>query len=362
MIPASYYHPIYFVAVILLTIVLSIRYQTISDERLLYSYKATSLWAWIVPMAFALFIGFRPVSGQYFVDMANYDVAYYTLTYGKQYDWDWHSTNYIFDNVFNWLGEKEYDISVFFVGSAIIYFIGTYVGIRKIFPNNALYAYVCFLGAFSTFSYGTNGMKAGLAATLFIIAVAYYSKPIIGILFLFLSLGFHHSMILPIVAVAISFFYRNSKAYLLVWIVAFIIALLHITYFQEIFGGMADDKGSNYLLDTTEDWGGKTGFRLDFVIYSILPIVTGFYWVVRNNIKDAGFSILYNTYVLTNAVWMLCMYANFTNRIAYLSWFLYPIVLIYPLLKINLLDKQSIILNYTVWGQLIITLMLAFIL
>ena len=30
---------------------------------------------------------------------------------------------------------------------------------------------------------------------------------------------------------------------------------------------------------------------------------------------------------------MLCMYANFTNRIAYLSWFLYPIVLIYPYLN-----------------------------
>ncbi len=28
----------------------------------------------------------------------------------------------------------------------------------------------------------------------------------------------------------------------------------------------------------------------------------------------------------------LCMYAGFTNRIAYLSWLIYPIVLIYPYL------------------------------
>jgi hypothetical protein len=36
---------------------------------------------------------------------------------------------------------------------------------------------------------------------------------------------------------------------------------------------------------------------------------------------------------LLNALWMLCMYANFTNRIAALSWALYPIVIIYPYLS-----------------------------
>ena len=362
MLPASQYLSIYSIAVIILTSVMAIRYRTFSDEELLYQTKPTSIWVWLVPLGFALFIGERPLSGRYFVDMSNYNEAYYSLYYGTEFKWDWQSTNYIFDNVFRWLASERYEISVFFVGAAIIYFIGAYIGLRKLFPTNALYAFVCFLGAFSTFSYGTNGLKAGMAASLFIIAIAYYSKPLVSILFLFLSLGFHHSMMLPIVAVVIAFFYRNSKIYLLIWAIALIIAVFHITYFQQLFGGMADEDGASYLLETNDNWGGKTGFRWDFIIYSMLPIVTGFYWVLRYNIKDAGFSILYNTYVLTNAVWMLCMYANFTNRIAYLSWFLYPIVLIYPLLKINLLDKQSVILNYTVWGQLIITLTLTFVL
>ena len=42
---------------------------------------------------------------------------------------------------------------------------------------------------------------------------------------------------------------------------------------------------------------------------------------------------LLNLYLCLNGIWMLCMYAAFTNRIAYLSWFLYPIVLVYPFLQ-----------------------------
>lgn len=361
MFPPYIYFPVYSIVVILLTAVMTIRYQTLSTEQLIYSGKPTSNWAWSIPIAFALFIGFRPVSG-IFVDMGNYNQVYYNLLYGREFEWDWQSTNFIFDNIYNWLASERFEINVFFVGSAIIYFVGTYIGLRKLFPSNALYAFICFLGAFSTYSYGTNGLKAGMAASLFIIAIAYYTKPLIALIFLFLSLGFHHSMILPIVAAIIVFFYRNSKVYLLFWVLALIIAILHITYFQEWFGGMADEEGSSYLLETNENWGGKVGFRWDFVLYSVLPIITGYYWVTRNNIKDAGFLILYNTYVLTNAVWMLCMYANFTNRIAYLSWFLYPIVLIFPLLKLDLLERQSMILTYIVWGQLIITLALAYLL
>ena len=44
------------------------------------------------------------------------------------------------------------------------------------------------------------------------------------------------------------------------------------------------------------------------------------------------------------------MYAEFTNRIAYLSWFMYPIVLIYPCYAIKdklhplVLNRQKIVL------------------
>jgi hypothetical protein len=37
-----------------------------------------------------------------------------------------------------------------------------------------------------------------------------------------------------------------------------------------------------------------------------------------------------NTYLLANSLWILLIEANFSNRFAYLSWFMMPWVLLYP--------------------------------
>jgi hypothetical protein len=39
-----------------------------------------------------------------------------------------------------------------------------------------------------------------------------------------------------------------------------------------------------------------------------------------------------NTYLLANAVWVLLIHASFSNRFAYLSWFMMPWLLVYPFL------------------------------
>ncbi|MBD5228356.1 MAG: hypothetical protein HDS67_10085 [Bacteroidales bacterium] len=359
MLPAPLYSPIYLTIVTILTIALSIRYKKLSDYDILHGVNKTLIFQTAIPIIIALFIGFRPLSGYYFGDMSNYNI-YYTSLYGKEFIFSWDKKNFLFDNFIEWLSANQYEVTTFFVYCSFIYFLGTYIGLRTIFNNNSLYAFICFLGAFSTFSYGTNGLKAGMAAAIFYIALSYYNKPLIFALFLWISLGFHHSMILPIIAVVITYFYRNSRIYLLFWFVTLIIAFLHITYFQTLLGEISEEGNNSYLNNIDTDWGGKGGFRLDFILYSCVPIITGYYWYVRRNLKDKLYSIIYNTYILTNGVWMLCMYASYTNRIAYLSWFLFPLVLIYPLLKFDLFERQGKIVNYTVWGQLLFTLAMAY--
>lgn len=353
MIAAPLVHVTYLILVFILTIHVSKKYSYLSQEEIIYGDNCNTM-SLLIPIGFALFIGFRPLS-RVFGDMGAYEEVYRVLIYGKEYQFSWDTENYLFDNIFNWLGANMIDIRVFFVGCAFVYFLGTYIGIKKIFSGNALFAFVCFLGAFSTFSYGTNGLKAGLAATFFYIAVSFSKNPILFALFLWISLGFHHSMILPVIAVIMAYVYRNSRVYLIFWVICLVIALLHITYFQSLLGGISEEGNNSYLNAIDSEWGGKTGFRYDFVIYSSIPIITGYYWYIKRNFKDKVYSIIYNTYLLSNGIWMLCMYAAFTNRIAYLSWFLYPLVLIYPLFNFRLFDNQSKVLNYTVWGQLIIT-------
>ena len=116
---------------------------------------------------------------------------------------------------------------------------------------------------------------------------------------------------------------------------------MHITFFQDIFASLTDEQGAGYLI--TEDfgpyWDDVIRFRPDFVLYSSVPVVMGFFLLLKKRIVSSTYNFLLNFYLVTNSVWMLCMYAKFTNRIAYLSWFVYPILLIYPYIKLDNLSQ-----------------------
>ena len=63
-----------------------------------------------------------------------------------------------------------------------------------------------------------------------------------------------------------------------------------------------------------------------------MPILVGCWAIFKKKIDNLKYNRILSIYMFINGLWLLCMYAGFTNRIAYLSWFMYPIVLVYPLL------------------------------
>ena len=210
MISATYYHTIYLIFITLITIVIYTQYQNRNGLRE-FKHTTTDAMSGAVVLFMVLFIGLRPVSGSYFVDMPNY-VTYYTLFYeGEIFNFDWTTENIIFDNLFAWWGSERLGYTSFFVFIAAIYFGAAYLGIRKLFPNHRLTAYLVFLAAFSTFSYGTNGIKAGAAASLFILAMGYRENLKVCIPLVLLSWGFHHSMIMVVSAFVVTLFFKNSK-------------------------------------------------------------------------------------------------------------------------------------------------------
>lgn len=360
MIPARIYSTVFLLIVALLTAAMSMIYGKMTRRQFLHRGETPALTGYIVALSFALFIGIRPLSGV-FVDMMNYNSFYHALYFGRDFTFDSDTQNLIFDNLMVWLASNRYGIEAFFLIISLIYFIAAYWAMRKLFPRDALYAFIAFLGAFSTFSYATNGIKAGAAASLFLCALAVYKKPLWAAIFLALSLGFHHSMVLPIVAFIVCALWRNPKYYITVWVISLVISLLHITAIQEIFASMSDEGGASYLNAVDNDWGGKTGFRYDFVLYSFAPIAVGWWAIFKKGLKSNGYNFIINTYTLTNSVWMLCMYANFTNRIAYLSWLMYPVVLVFPFMSKEFMPRQNRALNIAVWGQLLFTLAMSFI-
>lgn len=324
MIPAFLYKYIYFLIVSVMTV-------TIVRNRKDLEEKENATGCWLLCIFLILFIGTRPVSGRYFVDMTNY-ANWWGLH--KWHGFNWNAENLLFDNLYGYMGNIFPDATYFFVLIAVIYFVCMLIVCRKLFPSNTLIVYLVCLAAFSTFSYGTNGIKAGAAASLFLVALAYRDKMLISILFLLLSWGFHHSMQLPVAAYLLTLFFKKKEWYFYGWLFCLLMAILHVTFFQNLFAGMSDESGAGYL-STNGDWGGKSGFRIDFVIYSAMPVLMGYYMKYKYLLEDKLYDIMLHMYLVCNGIWMLCMYAQFTNRIAYLSWFMYPILLIYPCYSID---------------------------
>lgn len=333
MIPASLYQTLYLLLVTIISIVVFMKYQKCSGN-LDYRHRGSDIFTLVIVCLCILFIGLRPVSGKYFVDMANYVVYYNAFWDGARFSFDWNTDNLLFDNLFAWWGSVRLGYTSFFLFIAAIYFGASYYGIRKLFPNNVLAAYIVFLAAFSTFSYATNGIKAGAAASLFILALGYRANLKVCIPLVLLSWGFHHSMIMVVAAFVVTLFVKNPKLYFAGWVICFMMAAAHVSFFAEFFSGFTTEHGAEYLLSGNSDDGTKGGFRIDFILYSAMPVVVGWYAVFEKKIHLSNlYKNLLNLYLCLNGIWMLCMYAAFTNRIAYLSWFLYPIVLVFPFLQ-----------------------------
>ncbi len=324
--PGPLYYPIYLLVIVVMTIYQCLYYRQTSCNVIERREKVLSVSSLFGAIVVTFFIGLRP-RHSCFVDMLNY-IAFYDLLQDNVFLLNFDAENLIFDNLFAWMASNGYHWSNFFLLIALIYFVGMWMCCVKMFPRDTMLAFLVCLGGFSTFSYGTNGIKAGAAASLFLIALSNNDNWKIAVAFLALSLGFHHSMTLPIAAYFLAFFYCKPKYYFNIWILSFIIAALHITYFQHLFGNFTDERGAEYL--TATDWGTRIGFRIDFIIYSAMPVIIGYWALYKKQLKSKTYEFILSVYLLTNSVWMLCMYANFTNRIAYLSWFMYPVVLIYP--------------------------------
>ena len=94
--------------------------------------------------------------------------------------------------------------------------------------------------------------------------------------------------------------------------------------------------------DVADEWGEslKHQFRWDFLLYSAMPIVLAYYTIFKRKLFNDTYLLLLGTYIYANSFWVLVIRDLFSNRYAYLSWFIYPIVLAYPLLNLPVFEKN----------------------
>lgn len=234
---------------------------------------------------------------------------------------------------------------------ALCYYMSTLWAARRLFANNSYAAMLTFFVAFSTFSYATNGIRNGIACSFLLLAFSYIVIPgktnlLKAIVIGFIATQFHASVTLPALCCLTIVFIpkiRNIHLAVYVWlgaIVAYFVVGNTVSSFFQNLG--FDDRLGDYIADSERyATTAKSGFRIDFLIYSAMPVCMAWYSAVKHKTTDRTYNILACTYIYANAVWILLMNAAFSNRFAYLSWFMFPFVLIYPALKFNLWSKNQ---------------------
>ena len=132
----------------------------------------------------------------------------------------------------------------------------------------------------------------------------------------------------------------------IVWIGAVALSLVFGETIANVISLVSyDERLTNVALkgeDVAEEWGEvlDNRFRWDFLLYSSMPILLGAYTLFVRKVYNNTYLILLGTYIYANSFWVLVIRDLFSNRFAYLSWFMYPIVLAYPLLNLPVFKRN----------------------
>lgn len=339
----SIYQPIYIYTLLILSFGYALFISGQNTGFIRQNSNANILLVYI--FLFIFFLGMRPPSGYYFVDSANYALVYNNFVSGVK-TLDMESSEWLFE----WMQyqcSKVMDVHGFFLLVEIFYVIPVLFACYRFVPNHYILMFLFCMGAFSFFSYGTNGIRNGMACSLIILALScihgkMIAKVIAGIL-CFLAFNIHRSTALPILCMVASFFVKDTRYIMGWWLFSIVLSLVAGGPIEAFFTGLGfDDRLSSYATDDSADaMFSSTGFRWDFLLYSSMPIILGYYVLFIRKIWDKNYLILLNTYILCNSFWVMMIRASYSNRFAYLSWFMYALVLAYPCLKLPIWKNQG---------------------
>lgn len=307
-----------------------------------------------------IFVGLRPVSGAYFGDMTTYSQYFNYYANGGVIS----SEKDVFFHSFMKFCAQIMSMHYFFLLCSFLYVFPMYKISKNHFGPYWAYSALILIVSFSFWTYATNGIRNGLATSLFLWGIAYYDKKVIMFtLFVFAALT-HQTLLLPIAAFLLTFFYNNPKAYLTLWFLCIPLSIGLGGFWEGFFAslGFGDGRLGGYLLGEADPEAFKSvGFRWDFLIYSGSAVFTGWYFIIKRKFDDKLYIQLFNTYVLANAFWILVIRANFSNRFAYLSWFMIAVIIIYPFLKQKFYTNQHKVIGLVIMAYFSFTLFMFYV-
>lgn len=289
--------------------------------------------AFVFAIFAALMLGLYDIGYGYSADRERY--AYSFLRY-VNYNISWEEVlaenEWMFQSyqkVTNFLVDPQY----WLIFTAFIYVFNNYIVAKRLAPKSVFLLLLAIVGGFCFRAYGVNTIRAGLALSFVLLGITYYKDIWKSLILFFIAYNIHHSTAIPITAFLVARYYNRPNFFYYFWFVCVILSVVAGGFFTNVFSiwGNEFDSRTSYL--TTKESHYNVGFRIDFILYSCLPIIIGYIYQNRLRYKNEFYSLIHSTYVITNAFWVLVIRANFSDRFAYLSWFMYALIMMYPLLE-----------------------------
>lgn len=339
---ATLYQPIYIYTLLIISLGYALFMQGQNVGFIFQKSNNILVFSYII--LFVLLAGLRPLS-YVFVDTMNYAHMYSLYESGHKI-FDPNSKEWLFEWMLYYCSSVM-NVQSFFLLIEFLYILPVLWACYKFIPNHYLLMFIFCMGAFSFFSYGVNGIRNGMACSLIIAALACVNgnkrEKIIGGLLCFAAFNIHRSTALPILCIIGSFFVKDSRYIMGFWLFSIIISLVAGGPIEQFFISLGfDDRMEGYSSENIDVTAfSSTGFRWDFLLYSSMPIALGYYVLFVRKVWDKNYLLLLNTYILCNSFWVMMIRASFSNRFAYLSWFMYALVLAYPCLKLPVWKNQG---------------------
>ncbi len=351
--PIEYYSLIYYNFLLLLTLILFFQSQSgiLESASNLNGKKVLGTFLLLIAI---FYIGLRPVNYR-FGDMVIYNLQFKQFVQGylPKYEKD------VLFEFFLYQFSKIGSATLFFFTCFLLYILPLYYFAKNVFKEYWFYAFYMLVISFSFWAYGTNGIRNGIATSLFLYGLS--QKNTKKLLFiLILSVFIHKSLIIPFVAYLIVMYYNKPKLLLFFWFAAIPLSLALGGFWEGVFMnfGFGNEERLTGYFDADQkglDVAVKAGFRWDFLLYSATGVFAGWFFIVKKKFEDLFYNQLYSVYLISNSMWVLVIRANFSNRFAYLSWFMLGIVIIYPLLKVKLFTNQNKVIGFVILGYFTFT-------
>ena len=342
-VPVEFYTPLYYH--ILLVVVL-LTFLDCQIKPFLINSKTTkfSIGGFLLFWFVLLYMGLRPING-IFTDMTIYAFIYEQIVGGEAI---LDSKDFLFD-YYMLLCSKVMTVENFFLTCAFVYVMPLYLVCKKWFGQSWFYAFLMLVVSFSFWAYGTNGIRNGMATSVFLLAIS-QEKRWQQFLWLLIATNLHASLQLPALGFIMTWVYNKSNFFFKFWLFSIPLSLVLPGFWESLFGSMVEDDRAAYFTDETyADSFSSFGFRWDFLFYSFTGVFAGWYYLFKKKYDNAVYLQLLNTFLFANAFWILVIRASFSNRFAYLSWFMLALVIVYPWLKkdfvmINKSKKLAVII------------------